>query len=229
MQPAALVGGRRRRRCRAGRRRAPPPAAAAAPGSGSPWSAAGAAPCASSVYEALITPKTLPPCDASSGSVWKTPEQPLMVSSAWPCVSWPSTKVTSTREQSIGPSSGSVTVTENAIRSPKAKSPAVDRRRDGHGRRGVADRDGRVGRRRSCRWSRSPSAGRCTDPGGGVGEGRVRLDRVDRAVAVEVPGEARWSRPGRGRASPRWRTAPSAASDRWSGRWRRPRSVPADP
>ena len=44
-----------------------------------------------------------------------------MSSSAWPCVSCTSTKVTATRLQSIVPSSGSVTVTVYGIRSPKSK------------------------------------------------------------------------------------------------------------
>ena len=43
---------------------------------------------------------------------------------AWPCVSWPSTNVTSTRLQLIAPSSGSVTVTVNGMLSPKANVPS---------------------------------------------------------------------------------------------------------
>ena len=46
-----------------------------------------------------------------------------MLSSAWPCVSCPSTNVTCTSEQSIAPSSGSVTVTVNGMLSPKANVP----------------------------------------------------------------------------------------------------------
>jgi DNA polymerase-3 subunit delta' len=84
---------------------------------------AGAAPCGSSVYDALITPKTLPPCEASSGSVCSTPEQPWTASSACPCVSWPRTKVTATLLHSTVPSSGSVTETLKARRSPNAKVP----------------------------------------------------------------------------------------------------------
>ena len=39
----------------------------------------------------------------------------------WPCVSWPRTKETVTRLQSIGPSSGSVTVTVHGTVSPQLK------------------------------------------------------------------------------------------------------------
>ena len=50
--------------------------------------------------------------------------QPVAVASAWPCVSWPSTNVTSTSAQSIAPSSGSVTVTVNGMLSPNANVPS---------------------------------------------------------------------------------------------------------
>jgi hypothetical protein len=48
----------------------------------------------------------------------------VAVASAWPCVSWPSTNVTWTLEQSIGPSSGSVAVTVNGMFSPNANVPS---------------------------------------------------------------------------------------------------------
>ena len=70
-----------------------------------------------------MTPNTLPPCDTSSTEVSSTPVHPLASSSAWPCVSCPRTKVTITWLQSIGPSSGSLTVTANGMESPKAKVP----------------------------------------------------------------------------------------------------------
>ena len=70
-----------------------------------------------------MTPKTLPPCDTPSASVGRTPEQPVVVASAWPWVSWPRTNVTCTSAQLIGPSSGSVTVTVNGMLSPKANVP----------------------------------------------------------------------------------------------------------
>ena len=53
----------------------------------------------------------------------RTPEQPVVDASAWPCVSWPRTNVTWTSAQSIAPSSGSVTVTVNGMSSPKVKVP----------------------------------------------------------------------------------------------------------
>ena len=46
-----------------------------------------------------------------------------MDSSAWPWLSWASTKVTWTSEHAITPSSGSVTVTANGILSPNANVP----------------------------------------------------------------------------------------------------------
>ena len=52
-----------------------------------------------------------------------TPAHPFTVVSAWPCESCASTNVTSTRRQSIPPSSGSVTVTVNGMFSPKANRP----------------------------------------------------------------------------------------------------------
>ena len=70
-----------------------------------------------------MTPNTLPPCETSPASVGRTPEQPVTLCSAWPCVSCPSTKVTVTREQLIVPSSGSVTVTVNGMSLPKANVP----------------------------------------------------------------------------------------------------------
>ena len=76
-----------------------------------------------SVYDALITPNTLPPCETSPASVGSTPEQPVVDASAWPCVSWPRTNVTWTSAQSIAPSSGSVTVTVNGMFSPNANVP----------------------------------------------------------------------------------------------------------
>lgn len=50
------------------------------------------------------------------------PEQPCSVVIGWPWLSWPSTKLTWTLEQSIAPSSGSVTVTLNGMSSPKLNS-----------------------------------------------------------------------------------------------------------
>ena len=98
---------------------------------------AGTAPSPWSVYEALMTPNTLPPCDTSSTEVSSTPVHPLASSSAWPCVSCPRTKVTSTsaavdrpvlrvahghRErdgvaegEECRPRPGSVTVTDGAV------------------------------------------------------------------------------------------------------------------
>jgi hypothetical protein len=76
-----------------------------------------------SVYDTLTTPNTLPPCETSSASVWSEPLQPVLLSSAWPCVSCPSTNVTCTSSQSTTPSSGSVTVTTNGIVSPNENSP----------------------------------------------------------------------------------------------------------
>src|SRR4051794_1598558 len=70
-----------------------------------------------------MTPNTLPPCDTSSAVVCRTPEQPVVPSSAWPCVSCPSTNVTCTAEQLTVPSSGSVTVTVNGMLSPNANVP----------------------------------------------------------------------------------------------------------
>src|SRR4051812_48587133 len=70
-----------------------------------------------------MTPNTLPPCDTSSAFVCSTPEQPVVPSSACPCVSCPSTNVTWTSEQLTVPSSGSVTVTVNGMLSPKANVP----------------------------------------------------------------------------------------------------------
>ena len=68
-----------------------------------------------------MPPARPPPWLASAASVWSTPEQPFRLSSPWPCVSCTSTNVTSTREQSTGPSSGSVTVTENGMSWPNSK------------------------------------------------------------------------------------------------------------
>ena len=49
--------------------------------------------------------------------------QPVVLCSAWPCVSWPSTNVTLTSLQLIDGSSGSVTVTLYWIMSPKENRP----------------------------------------------------------------------------------------------------------
>ena len=76
-----------------------------------------------SVYSALITPNTLPPCDASFASVCRKPRQPLRSASSWPCVSWPRTNLTATSLQSIDGSSGSVTVTLYSSSSPKENRP----------------------------------------------------------------------------------------------------------
>src|SRR3954452_12273868 len=70
-----------------------------------------------------MTPKTLPPWLTSPGSVLSTPEQPVLLCSAWPCVSWPSTNVTTTLLQLTVPSSGSVTVTVYGMLSPKLNVP----------------------------------------------------------------------------------------------------------
>jgi hypothetical protein len=47
--------------------------------------------------------------------VGSVPEHPVTVLSPWPCESCTSTSETSTAPQSIAPSSGSTTVTENGI------------------------------------------------------------------------------------------------------------------
>lgn len=70
-----------------------------------------------------MTPKMLalgscPP----SISVLMVPEQPCAEVMGWPWLSWPRMKRTSTFEQSMVPSSGSVTVTLNGISSPKENS-----------------------------------------------------------------------------------------------------------
>lgn len=76
-----------------------------------------------SVYSASNTPKMLassswPP----SALVWMVPVQPFAEVTGWPWLSWPRTKVTSTFEQSIAASSGSVTRTLNGMASPKLNS-----------------------------------------------------------------------------------------------------------
>ena len=68
-----------------------------------------------------MPPARRSPWLASAADVCSTPEQPFTLSSPWPCASCTSTNVTSTREQSIGPSSGSVTVTENGMSCPNSK------------------------------------------------------------------------------------------------------------
>lgn len=70
-----------------------------------------------------MTPKMLAfgSCPPST-AVLIVPEHPLTVVMGWPWLSWPRTKRTSTLEQSIVPSSGSVTVTSNGISSPKLNS-----------------------------------------------------------------------------------------------------------
>ena len=83
----------------------------------------------------------LPPCVASSALVVNTPEQPVFCSPPCACWSWTSTNSTTTRLQSIGPSSGSVTVTVYGHVLAPLEEVAVDRGVDRDGRRGVAGRD----------------------------------------------------------------------------------------
>ncbi len=54
-----------------------------------------------------------------------TPSQPDARDNGWPWLSWPRMYSTVTLEQSISPSSGSVTVTVNGTRSPKPKNPPL--------------------------------------------------------------------------------------------------------
>ncbi len=74
-----------------------------------------------SVYSASSTPKMLAFGSCSpSASVRRVPEQPVAEVCGWPWLSCPTMKLTLTLEQSMVPSSGSVTVTSNGIASPKS-------------------------------------------------------------------------------------------------------------
>ena len=115
----------------------------------------------------------------------------------------PRTKVTSTSAQLIAPSSGSLTVTENGMLSPKANVPpstGVVRR---HRWRRVADRDRRV---------------RCADLPARVGDGQPATN-TPRVVYVNV-GLGRRSRPCRRRRSPTRSGSSRPDPDRSSPRWR---------
>ena len=115
--------------------------------------------------------------------------QPVAVASAWPCVSWPSTNVTSTSRAVDRPvlRVGDRDRERDVV--AEGERPALDRRGDRHRRRGVADRDRRV-RRADLAARVDDRQLRRVTPARRVGVRRVRLDRVDRAVAVEVPLEA---------------------------------------
>src|SRR4051795_7661953 len=56
----------------------------------------------------------------ASASVWKVPEQPCLAPRPWACSSWPSWMLSVTFEQSIVPSSGSVTGILYGTVSPKS-------------------------------------------------------------------------------------------------------------